>query len=354
MWSAEARDLFVGLALWVLESEGIPHTIGEIYRMAKSEAGLDALVDDLLKARTDFPSPTCRLSLASFKNKAAKERSGVRSGVTGALALWANPLIDAATAHSDFRLEDLRRRPMTIHVGVSLDNLTALSRLLALFFEQAIAILTRALPEEDEPLPVLALLDEFAALGRMTVLASALAQLRGYRVRVAIIVQGLSQLDQHYGRAGRESLLQTTALQLFSAPNDDSTASYLSGRLGKTTIRTVSRSHGHGWGSGSRSYAYAQRDLMLPDETSRIPPEQLVILKEGARPVWAYKLRYYDDPLFTGRLAPALPVPLLELRAPEPVALLQGPQGGAKERPPRGARRRRVLEDEPELDPEDN
>jgi type IV secretion system protein VirD4 len=316
MWSAEARDLFVGLALWVLESEGIPHTIGEIYRIAKSEAGLDELVDDLLKARTDFPSQGCRLSLASFARKAERERSGVRSHVTGALALWSNPLIDAATSRSDFSLRDLRKKPMTIYVGVSLDNLVALSPLLTLFFEQAIAILTRAVPGKDEPLPVLAVLDEFAALRKMDILVNALAQLRQYRVRVAIIVQGLSQLDQHYGRAGRESLLQTTALQLFSAPNDDTTAEYLSGRLGKTTIRTVSRSHGHGWGSGSRSYAYAQRDLMLTDETRRIPPEQLVILKEGARPVLGYKLRYFDDPLFANRLLPAPEVPNLDLSAP--------------------------------------
>jgi len=64
-------------------------------------------------------------------------------------------VIDAATSASDFNLADLRRRPTTIYVAVSLDQLPSVARLLNLFFQQAISLLAERRPGADEPHPVL-------------------------------------------------------------------------------------------------------------------------------------------------------------------------------------------------------
>jgi hypothetical protein len=58
----------------------------------------------------------------------------------------------------------------------------------------------------------------------MDVLKDALAFLAGYGVRICTLVQGLGQLDDLYGRGGREAILQRSALQVFFAANDESTA----------------------------------------------------------------------------------------------------------------------------------
>ena len=75
---------------------------------------------------------------------------------------------------------------------------------------------------------MLFLLDEFASLGPMDVLKDSLASLAGFGVRICTIVQGLGQLDDLYGRPGREAILQNSALQVLFAANDDTTARYLS------------------------------------------------------------------------------------------------------------------------------
>ena len=71
-------------------------------------------------------------------NKARKERSSVRSSLTAALNLRANPVIDAATSASDFNVANLRRTPMSIYVGVKQNQLDTLAPILGLFFQQCV------------------------------------------------------------------------------------------------------------------------------------------------------------------------------------------------------------------------
>jgi type IV secretion system protein VirD4 len=62
---------------------------------------------------------------------------------------------------------------LSIYVGVNPDDLHGLRPVLALFFQQAIGLQTRTLPEHDPTLTrqVLMLLDEFTALGRIPIIA---------------------------------------------------------------------------------------------------------------------------------------------------------------------------------------
>ena len=109
MWQDEARDLFLGLALYVLDDPDQPATIGQIYRILKSKHDISEVIQHVLNDPSRVLDSSLELSLASFLNKAVKERSGVRSNLTAALNLWANPVIDAATAKSDFDISELRR-----------------------------------------------------------------------------------------------------------------------------------------------------------------------------------------------------------------------------------------------------
>ena len=248
--------------------------------------------------------------------KSEKERSGVRSTLTAALGLWLNPQIDAATSKSDFNLADLRREPTTVYVAVSLDQLPSVSRLLNLFFQQAVSILAEQVPGRDEPYPVLMLLDEFASLGRMDVLRDSLAFLAEYGVRICTVVQGLGQLDDLYGRSGRESILQNSALQVLFAANDETTARYVSERLGTKTIRTTTRSYPGGGRLATKTVGYAERALLLPEEVRAMGSEEALVFREGVPAVQARKVRYYEERVFKERLMGLAPVPELVLERP--------------------------------------
>ena len=314
MWVNEAQSLFLGVALLVLDDSEMPSTLGQVYRILMADARLGKIAEEAL----DNPDldTACHEALANYKNKAEKERSGVKSSLTSALALWANPNIDAATSRSDFDLRDFRRKRSSVYVGVGQDQLLTLAPLLNMFFQQAVAELSKSLPDDNEPHEVLFLIDEFPMLGAMPTLQKGLALLAGYKIRIVLITQGLGQLDEIYGRQATEGILQNCALQVFFASNDDTTTNYISNRLGSKTVRVRSRSQSQDWTSASTSTSYIARPLLPPEEVRRLDPKKAIIFKETARPILAEKLRYYEDRKLTKRLLAPPEVPELPASAP--------------------------------------
>ena len=327
MWVNEARSLFMGLVLLVLEEKDKASTLGEVYRTLMAEKDLVQIAEEALD--NDDLDRTCKELLANFKNKAAKERSGVKSNLTQAMGLWANPHIDAATAESSFDLRTLRKKPASIYVGVAQDQLVTLAPLLNLFFQQAVAVLSHTLPGTDEPHEVLMLIDEFPMLGQMETLTKGLALLAGYRIRIALICQGLGQLEEIY-RQGTEGVLQNCALQVFFAPNDDSTTNYIARRLGTKTVKVHSRSQGQDW-SSSTSTSYVPRPMLPPEEVRRLSETKAIIFKEKARPILADKIRYYQERRFKKLLCDPPPV------EQKPVAVVVAEPGSESKKDGTGA-----------------
>lgn len=85
MWQNEARDLFLGVALFVMDDDSVPTTIGEVYRTLKANVDLADIADFVIREHGDTLDPACRMSLSNFMHKAPKERSGVKSNLTAAL-----------------------------------------------------------------------------------------------------------------------------------------------------------------------------------------------------------------------------------------------------------------------------
>ena len=79
---------------------------------------------------------------------------------------------------------------------------------------------------------MLFLLDEFPALGRMEPIVETMPVVAGYGMKLAIVVQGLAQLDHLYEESGRNVLLANAAHQLVLAANDHATATFVSRRSG--------------------------------------------------------------------------------------------------------------------------
>ena len=75
-------------------------------------------------------------------------------------------LVDAATSANDFDLRNVRKRPLSIYLGVTPDNLERMAPLLNLFFQQLIDVNTRELPNQNPAYSqtCLLLMDEFTAM----------------------------------------------------------------------------------------------------------------------------------------------------------------------------------------------
>src|SRR5437667_7661720 len=175
-WIASARSLFVGIALYLFETPSLPKTIGEILRqgMASDDEGFSAHWKRIVQGRQSgrYPlSPECVRALCDVIDLAPVTASSIRKTFTSRLDLWLNPILDWATSANDFDLRELRAKPMSIYVGVNPDDLHRLRPVLALFFQQAIGLQTRTLPEHDPKLKLQGLMlpEECAALGRIPI-----------------------------------------------------------------------------------------------------------------------------------------------------------------------------------------
>lgn len=312
VWASEARALFVGLALYVLENVAMASTIGAINRLLGTEQDLGDICRHIVSTHPELSS-TIKKSLMNFANKAAKERSGVKSSLNQAINLWDNPVIDAATSASDFSIADIRKKRMSVYVGVLTGQIQTLAPLLRIFFEQVITTLSLKEPDETEPYKVLLMMDEFHMLGEMSSMTSAFTLLGGYNCRVIAVVQGLKWLDDTYGKDKRDGILSCCAHQIFFAANDLETANYVSNSCGDRTVKTVSTSHKNSfkYEPPSKSTSFRGRPLISKDKVKQLPKHESIIITEASYPVRAKKITYYKDAGFLKRMLPPPPVPKL-------------------------------------------
>lgn len=314
IWASEARALFVGLALYVMENEYMPSTIGAINRLLGTEQDLGEVVRHIVQTHPEL-SDTIKKSLMNFANKAAKERSGVKSSLNQAINLWDNPVIDAATSQSDFSISDLRKKRMAIYVGVLTGQISTLSPLLRIFFEQVMTTLSMEEPKKNEPYKVLMMLDEFHMLGEMSAMTSAFTLLGGYNCRVMAIVQGLKWLDDVYGKDKRDGILSCCAHQIFFAANDLETANYVSNSCGERTVKTVSTSRKSSlkYDPPSKSTSFRARPLISREKVKQLPRHEEIIITEASVSVRARKIAYFRDRNFKDRIISPPDIPKLRI-----------------------------------------
>ena len=327
-WMSSARALFLGIALYLFASPSLPRTIGEILRqgMADDEEGFGHKWRRVIQGRMSGSQPLseeCVRALYDVIDLAPQTTSSIRKTFTSRLDLWANPVLDAATSASDFDLRKLRAEPMSVYLGVAPKDLHRLQPLLNLFFQQAIAIQTDQLPEQNPALKyqVLMVLDEFPAIGRIPILAEASGFLPGYNVRTLLIMQTPAQLRQVYGEDGSRTLLKTLAGRIYFQPKDMDDAEEISRELGFTTVKVKTHSkpvwelsNGKTGRHRSVSVSEQKRALMLPQEVRSLGKSKEIVFTEDTPPILCRKIRYYRVPALRNRIRKPPVVPAIELR----------------------------------------
>lgn len=288
-------DLFVACGIFAIE-RGTP-TLGEIYRLAS--AGGDKQKQYLSYA-DKVQSPAARLMferLASTNDRTLTSYLSLL--MTSGLSLWSNPAIDRATETSDFSFHDFRRTPQTAYfVAPPHDKIRAVAPLVRLFFSDLLSSLHSHLPGEDEPWPVMIMLDEFDMLGRMPSVTDSIKTLRAYGGHLAIVTQTIPALDKIYGEDTRLSLQGGAGVKIYLAPSEQRTKSELSAAVGKTTHRVTSKSKTIGKGPFAGvniSERSEDRDLLTEDEAGRLHEDTVIILANGQHPIKARRIKYFDD-----------------------------------------------------------
>lgn len=316
-WNEEAKALIAGVILDVVT---LPPLGGPTL----------AVVRDRLSAAPERFTASLRAMQASAAadglvaraanrhlGKADREAAGVLSAAQRHSHFLDSRRINESLARTDFAFADLRAHAATVFLVLPPERLATHARWLRLLTAQALHELARAASPGNPRPPVLFLLDEFAALGRLEPLAQAFGLMAGYGVQLWAILQDLHQLQALYGQRAGTFLANAGLTQVFNVADID-TATWVSRTLGVTTETYVtqgqSTNSGASWSlqGGSRSSGegatwseqQVRRDLLTPDEVLRLADHLMILIRPGRDPLVVGKVRHYADPEFAGLFDP--------------------------------------------------
>ncbi|WP_201325033.1 type IV secretory system conjugative DNA transfer family protein, partial [Burkholderia sp. E168m23] len=330
-WKDQARNLLLGLVLLLCDlrearragASGVPDypiTMGEVLRQSSGNGQpVKTYLNRMLIQHRQYLSRACIDALNRFLANDDKVLASILATFNAPLTIWANPIVDAATSANDFDLRDVRRRKMSVYLGVTPDHLSEAAILMNLMFSQLVNLNTKELAEDNPALKYqcLLLLDEMTAIGKIQIIARAVAYMAGYNLRLLSIVQSDSQLESVYGRADARTIVTNHAMQILFAPREQKDANAYSEMLGTRTerSRTTSRSNGMfgARGGASESFSDQRRALMLPQEIKELARDKEIILLENTKPILADRICYWRDRAFTSRVMDAPAVPALDL-----------------------------------------
>ena len=307
-FNSQAQRLFTGLVLYMIETPERPCTLAELMRIAESPVPLNDWIVQTIEQRKSEGrelSAECVQALMSYAgNPAENTRGGIDSTMKVPLIIFTDPVVASATSYSDFRLDEVRKKKMTIYVGIQPNALPRFSKLLNIMFSQLLGINTQVLPEQDPSLKhqCLVLLDEFTALGKIEIVQKSVAFMAGYNMRLMLIFQSKSQVEGVYGKEGAKDIFANMACQVEYTPTEQDQAEELSRKLGTETVKgkSVSRNRGKG-GGGSVSTSDQSRALMLPQELKEMDAEKEIIFFRRTAPIFCDKAFYYTSPDVFGK-----------------------------------------------------
>lgn len=318
IWTATPRQLFSGIVLYLIETPGSLVTIGQVLR--ETYVGGDAVehFKNLVEDRHSSGNPlsnACEQGLKSYYGiSAPNTRTGIITSFRSRLELWSNPLIDAATSHSDFDLERVRKDKISIYLGITPGNLARFSPLVNLFFSQLIELNIRTLPEDDPSIKhtCLLLLDEATAPGKIQILMKAISYIAGYWLRVLTIVQSPEQIRATYTKEEGDNYLTNHGCLVVFAPkaSESRLAKEYSEWLGYDTVKSKSTSKGaeiFKKKNRTESESDQRRAVLLPQEVIAIGEKKAIIIAENVPPIIADKAKYFIEDEFMDRLKDVSP-----------------------------------------------
>lgn len=165
------------------------------------------------------------------------------------------------------------------------DSDSTFNFLAAVLFQQIFDLLYKQAdsnPNGRLPIPVRAILDEFANIGKIPDFDKKIATMRSREISVMILLQNLSQLKSMYKDDVWETIYGNCDTTIFLGGKEFTTLEYLSKNIGNTTIDYMSISETKGANaSWSKNNQLIQRALLPPDEIKRLKNNECLIDVRG-------------------------------------------------------------------------
>ena len=279
-WSGAAQDMLVMIMLYLFKADDEVKSFGRVIRLVNSIQYKNNKIDE-----------TCELGRCMKKHQMnEKNRNDAASinwnGLLGTpqetlgsiaktlstrLRLWAVEDVDMLTGDDEMDFDDIgvNKTAIFLIIPAARQTYKAVANIFYSQLFERLMYIASLKYNNRLPLLVACELDEFANLGTIPNFSEILAVVRKYNIRLCVVLQGLSQLKAIYEKTF-DSIIGNCSIFTFLGTNDQESKEYVSKKLGKTTVRTDTKSHNRGnQGGGTDNESFAARDLLAPDEISR-------------------------------------------------------------------------------------
>lgn len=221
-----------------------------------TEAGLATLLRLLVKThREEWPAIATSLNEFTQHSAEDKELNGIRRTAIAQTDWLDSPLIRADLARQNvIDFASFKTTPTTCYFILPPEYLATHAVWLRLMVTAALRPLLRSV--ERAPVPVLFMLDEFAQLGRMTIIENNIAQMRAFGVKLWTVWQHVQQMQKLYKHSWHDFMATAESKITFTAA-DVETREYFS-KLSSERLFThetrgqaTTRARGENWGASN-------------------------------------------------------------------------------------------------------
>ena len=319
-WDKSAAAILTGVILHVLYTEPLERkTLAAVReRLATLKTYAQEMRTTLHRRNpvTGAPEVHPEILQAATKFLADEERmqSAIRATAHAYLGLFADPIVAANTATSDFRLFDLVAgpHPMTLYLQPPPQDLARFLPTLRFFVEMVgktlMADQTRTVQGQPKRHPLLFMLDEFPMLGRLGFFETAMGAMAGYGLKAYLVCQSPNHIRRTYGRDN--VIVDNCHVTSVFGTSEPGSAEWISSLGGKVfdTVEQVSRRRGvKGFEAGSTITTKDEERALIPaKEIQTLRDTDQIIFVQGHKPLRAQKLAYNKEPVFRARLKPAI------------------------------------------------
>ena len=290
-WGESAQDLVNGLvmALRIRDPENSLADLRDVIGLEAKDLGL--YLKDIISDTNSEPAIATKLNRFAVINPDCRELISILSN-----ALTQTRWLDSKPIRRDLSGEaydfaGMKRRPVTVFLILPPSQLIAQATWLRLMISAVLTPLMRSTTQAHD-VPALLMLDEFAALGRLEVIERTMPVMRGYGIKLCMVLQDLSQLKSCY-HIGSESFIANAGVTLSFAPNDMTTRKYLAEMSGKreywvwTNSMTKSFTNNSNWVNQPPNLSYQDSRTYYHDYV--YPEHELALMQRGQAVVFEYQ-----------------------------------------------------------------
>ncbi|MBP3267481.1 MAG: type IV secretory system conjugative DNA transfer family protein [Ruminococcus sp.] len=284
------------------EEQNFAHVLEYLHLAAVDTQGKEKSDLDLIfeKRREENPTALSLQYYDEFKQAAPETMQSILISTSVRLQSFKLEAVRNLTDHDNIHLEELGNEKQALFIIIPSSD-TTFNFLAAMMYTQLFDTLYNVAihnPRGKLDCHVRFILDEFANVGKIPEFEKVLATCRKFEISAVAILQNLSQLKAMY-KEGWEQLCGNCDTMIFLGGKDQFTNEYMSKDLGKETIDTLSTNKSKGkQGSTSYNDGILGRELMTPDELSKMDNNDCLVMVRGLPPFYTHKYSLNNHPRY--------------------------------------------------------